>query len=231
MKRSVAVFDIDGTIFRSSLLIELTEVLISLGIFPKATRARYLRSYHDWQNRRGDYETYIRGVIAAFDEAIRGVEEQEFERIAREVATYHGERVYRYTRDLVATLKKKGYYLLAISHSPKYAVETFAKQLGFNKVYGRMLEVDKRGRFTGATMHEELIMDKAAILRRAVEKEELSLKRSYGVGDSESDIPFLETVEHPIAFNPNRNLYLHAKRAGWRIIVERKDVVYDLSRP
>lgn len=229
--RRVAVFDIDGTLFRSSLLVELTEVLITLGLFPRTTRKRYLAAYHEWLDRRGTYEAYLERLIRSFDRAIRGVKEEEFVRIASDVASYHGERLYRYTRELVGELRGRDYYLLAISHSPKYAVEPFAKQLGFHKVYGRMLAVDSRGRFTGETMHEDLIMNKAAILRRAVEKEGLTLRGSYGVGDSESDIAFLSLVTHPIVFNPNRKLYAHARRSGWRVVVERKDVVYELSAP
>ena len=34
MPRKVAVFDVDGTIFRSSLLIQLVERLIADGLFP-----------------------------------------------------------------------------------------------------------------------------------------------------------------------------------------------------
>lgn len=228
MKKRVAVFDIDGTIFRSSLLVELTETLTAMRIFPRSVRLRYLPAYHAWLDRTGTYEAYLERLIRAFDAAIRGVRAEEFISVAREVAAYHAERLYRYTRDLVRTLRSRSYYLLAISHSPKYAVEAFAKQLGFRKVYGRMLEVDKRGRFTGRTLHEELIMDKAAILERAAAKEGLTLRNSFGVGDSESDIPFLKLVTHPIAFNPNRALYTHAKRAGWNIVVERKDVIYEL---
>jgi len=33
-------------------------------------------------------------------------------------------------------------------------------------------------------------------------------------------------VDKPIAFNPNSKLYRYAKRAGWKIVVERKDVIY-----
>jgi phosphoserine phosphatase len=35
-------------------------------------------------------------------------------------------------------------------------------------------------------------------------------------------------VETPICFNPNKKLYEYAKRSGWKIVVERKDVIYDL---
>jgi len=42
------------------------------------------------------------------------------------------------------------------------------------------------------------------------------------------NMPMLEIVDNPICFNPNSKLYRHAKRNGWRVVVERKDVVYQL---
>src|SRR3989344_2935157 len=57
--RRVAVFDIDGTIFRSSLLLELVERLIENGIFPKEARAQFATERDEWLDRKGDYETYI----------------------------------------------------------------------------------------------------------------------------------------------------------------------------
>jgi len=75
---------------------------------------------------------------------------------------------------------------------------------------------------------EHLIANKANILKRAVEREGLTLEGSIGVGDTEGDIPFLEMVETPICFNPNALLYRHAKRLGWQVVVERKDVIYKL---
>lgn len=227
MKR-VAVFDIDGTIFRSSLLIELTEALIQEGLFPTSARKVYARAYRRWLERKGSYEDYIHGVVAAFDRHLKGVSYRKFRSVAAKVVSFHQERVYRYTRDLIRDLRRRGYWLLAISHSPKIAVEPFAKKLGFRKVYGWMYELDQRGRFTGKTLHEDIISDKAKILGRAIEKEGLTLTRSVGVGDTESDIPFLKMVSRPICFNPNEKLYRYAKRAAWEIVVERKDVIYEL---
>ena len=51
---------------------------------------------------------------------------------------------------------------------------------------------------------------------------------SIAVGDSPSDIAMLELVEKPIAFNPTGDLYELALEKKWPIIVERKNVVYDL---
>lgn len=227
-KRKVAIFDIDGTIFRSSLLVEVTDALIQEGLFPGAARRRYAREFRRWSERRGSYHDYIEAVVLAFGHYITKVPPDAFRRVARRATAFHKNRVYRYTRDLLHDLKRRGYFLLAITHSPKMLADMFCKQFGFNKVYGRLLEIDMRGRFTGMSVNKELIDDKAKILMRAVEREELTLAGSVGVGDTEGDISFLSLVAKPVCFNPNAPLYAHAKRAGWTIVVERKDVIYKM---
>ncbi len=236
--KKVAIFDIDGTIFRSSLLIEITEALIQKGIFPAKAKKTYSGAYKIWTERKGPYENYINAVIKEFEKDIKGVRQDQFLKVAKSVVEFNKNRVYRYTRDLIKDLKKKNYYLLAISNSPKEILDEFCKRLGFNKVYGRIYKV-KKGIYTGQVSYLELISDKAKILKRAVQpacakasarqkKEKLTLKDSIGVGDTESDIPFLKLVEKPICFNPNQKLYKYAKRIGWTIVTERKDVIYHL---
>ncbi len=225
--KKVAIFDIDGTIFRSSLLIEITDALIQSGVFPSSARKIYAKSYKNWLDRRDSYDKYIGGVVKSFEKHIKGVKHEKFLAIAKKVVAFHQNRVYRHTRDLIQKLRKKNYYLLAISKSPREIVEEFCKKLGFDKVYGLVYEI-KNEKFTGRTLYWDLMSDKAKILRRAVKKENLTLKKSMGVGDSESDIAFLKLVERPICFNPNSKLYRRAKRSGWSVVIERKDVIYFL---
>ncbi|MBU0476400.1 HAD-IB family phosphatase, partial [Patescibacteria group bacterium] len=224
--KKVAIFDIDGTVFRSSLLIELTDALIQEGIFHSKVNRLYARAYENWLNRKGPYEEYIDAVVKTFRQNIRGVRYNEFSKIAKKVATFHRNRIYRYPRDVIKNLKKKNYYLLAISHSPQKVVKEFCEKMSFDKIYGQIYEIDRQKKFTGRVLYTELISDKGEILKRAVEKEGLTLKGSVGVGDTESDIAFLKMVEKPICFNPNQKLFQYAKRAGWKIVVERKDVIY-----
>jgi HAD superfamily phosphoserine phosphatase-like hydrolase len=226
--KKVAIFDVDGTIFRSSLLIELVDALIEEEIFPARTSREYARAYQRWLDRKDSYDKYIEGVVRSFMRHMKGVTYSDFMRVSKNVTRFHKNRVYRYTRKLVHDLKKKNYFLLAISNSPKETVEGFCRGLGFHKTYGRMYGLDSKKRFTGRFLYEELVINKANVLRRAILKEHLTLKGSVGVGDSEADIPFLKMVDHAICFNPNTKLYLHAKRAGWQVIVERKDMIYFL---
>ena len=227
-KRKVAVFDIDGTIFRSSLLIELMDALIEDGLFPEKVRQLYAEAYANWSDRQGTYEDYINAVVAAYEKYIKGVDHDAYGLAARRVIAGNQERVYRYTRDLVQALKKKGYFLLAISHSPKEIVQHFCEKLGFDKVYGRAHEVDKHNKFTKQTLFLDLISDKAKVLQRVIDKEGLTLEDSIAVGDSEGDITLMKMVQKPICFNPNARLYAQAKRHGWTVVVERKDVIYKM---
>jgi HAD superfamily hydrolase (TIGR01490 family) len=227
-KRGVAAFDIDGTVFRSSLLIELIERLTDKGIFPQEARGAYEEERRKWLDRKGDYAAYINKVVQVFATQLKGAPYEEVKNIAGEVIEEKRDRVYRYTRDLIKDLKQKGYFLLAISHSPKFIADGFGYEAGFDKVYGTFYATGASGNFTGEIEDKELIANKAAILTRAVRKEELTLDGSVAVGDTESDIGMLEMVERPIAFNPNQALYTHAKRRGWPVVVERKDVIYEL---
>lgn len=224
--KKVAIFDVDGTIFRSSMVIELVEALIREDVFSKTAGKEYEKEYKVWFEREGGYETYIAAVVKTFIKNIKGVHYGVFSDITKRVIAEQQKRVYRYTRDLIPQLKKQKYFLLAISQSPKTAVEEFCKNLGFDKVYGRIYEIGPQDLFTGKITDEHLIMNKGAIVFRALEKEGLTLKGSIGVGDTDGDIPFLELVERPICFNPNNTLFKHAKRMGWEVVVERKDVIY-----
>ena len=225
----VAFFDIDGTVFRSSLLIELVEALVRDEIFPAEVQDEYRLAYTAWRNREGTYEEYIEAVVKSFLHHIKGVHYGVFADIGKRVVGIHSKHVYRYTRDLIKSLKEDGYYIVAISQSPKTILDQFCTQYGFDKVYGRMYEIGPQDRFTGAITDVHLIENKATIVKRVFENNpNLTVKDSLAVGDTDGDIPLLEAVEQPICFNPNQALYTHATRMKWDVVIERKDVVYYL---
>lgn len=227
--QKVAFFDVDGTIFRSSLLIELVEHLIAENIFPATVAEVFEVSHRRWLNREGSYEDYINDIIVAFITNIKGVHYRDFANVGRQVVASKSKKVYRYTRDLLDELKQEGYFLIAISQSPKTILDDFCEQYGFDKVYGRVYEIGPQDRFTGVVTDEHLIKNKANIVKRVFDKHsDLTREGSIAIGDSDGDISLLESVERAICFNPNQVLYTHAKLNGWEVVVERKDVIYKL---
>ena len=225
--KPVAFFDVDGTVFRSSLLVELVEQLVQERVFPIEAAEQYEEALTAWRSREGSYEQYITAVIKSFLEHIKGVHYGEFADIGRRVVAVQSKHVYRYTRDLIKRLKKENYYTVAISQSPKTILDEFCNQYGFDKVYGRMYEIGPQDRFTCVVIDEHIIQNKANVVRRVFDKDDtLDQKQSIAVGDTEGDIPLLELVTNPICFNPNKELYTYAKRQQWEVVVERKDVIY-----
>jgi HAD superfamily hydrolase (TIGR01490 family) len=227
--KPVAFFDIDGTVFRSSLLIELVERLIEKEVFPQVAKLGYKKELDNWHVREGSYDDYIQAVVKTFMSNIKGVHYGEFADIGKEVVGEQSKFVYRYTRDLIKKLKSDGYTLIAISQSPKTVLDEFCNMYGFDKVYGRYYEIGPQDRFTGIVVDEHLIQNKANIVKRVFERHsELSPQNSIAVGDTEGDIPLLESVTEPICFNPNQALFNYAKSQKWQVVIERKDVIYHL---
>jgi len=166
MLKKVAIFDIDGTIFRSSLLIELVEVMIERELFNPALRKKYEREQKAWQDRegtsqQGDYQMYLGKVVEVFVENIKGIAYADFQSAVDVVMERHRHRTYRYTRDLVGELKAKGYFLLAISQSPKGILDEFCKQYGFGLENREAVHLTTIGRIAGdrASSHDSFTLN------------------------------------------------------------------------
>lgn len=236
-KVRLAVFDIDGTIFRSSLLIELFNELVRVGVFPPRAQHEVDYSFRQWLDRKGHYNDYLGRLVRTHYRYHRAVAQAAVLPAARRVIAWQKNRVYRYTRDLVGQLRKQGYLLVAISGSPSYIVDLFAKEWGFDAAFGRVLEV-KDGIYTGRIllcgepMPIIANLGKREIVERFIAENGLNvdLRDCIAVGDSEGDLDILEAVGHPIAFNPSRELARLAMRRHWKVIVERKNVAYRLHK-
>ncbi len=78
----------------------------------------------------------------------------------------------------------------------------------------RSAVVDGRytGRLEGPFIYRE---GKAQAVRELADREGIDLAESWGYSDSESDLPMLRTVGHPVAVNPDRRCCAsRARRAG-----------------
>ena len=227
-KSRFAVFDIDGTLIRWQLYHAVVDELAKTGHIPQATYDVIKKERLAWKNRehQESFKEYERAIVHAYEEALPTLSPEAFDELAEKVAHKYREQVYTYTRDLIKTLKRDGYILLAISGSHKELIEHVAPMYGFDDWVGSTYHRDE-GAFTGQSYIAAHY--KADILRDLIKKHKLTTEDSYGVGDSFSDSAFLELVEHPIVFNPNRELLNVAMKHNWRIVLERKNVVYQLD--
>lgn len=228
-KTKVAIFDIDGTIFRKNLHFELINELAWLRIFPPHVRKTLVDLYSKWLTHTGTYEDYRIALIDLYARYIRGCTPEDVARAAESVVPFRERQTYIFAENLIKKLRDENYLLFAISGSPTEIVEAYNRDyLHFDTVMGSVYEIGEDGRYTGAASYEPS-RDKGTAARNLLEEHGLTFKDSYGIGDTESDVKFLELVEHPIAFNPNENLKKVAEERSWRIVVEKKDVIYEID--
>jgi len=227
-KRKLAVFDIDGTIFRKNLHFELINELSWINVFPRKVRDQIVSLYTNWLEHKGTYESYRLGLVDLFETHIKGCKKEDVLRASEMVISFHKDRTYIFAEKLIRKLREENYHIIAISGSPIEIVEEYNKKhLNFDKVFGSVYETEGDV-YTGKYV-DEPIKNKGEVVKKYSQENGFSLEGSYGIGDTESDASFLDLVEYPIAFNPNENLREIAKEKGWRIVVEKKDVIYEMS--
>lgn len=227
-KNKIAIFDIDGTIFRKNLAFELINELAWLKVFKKTVRDELVKHYTNWLDHKGVYEDYRKALVGLYAQNIKGCKKEDVLRASQIVVPFFKDRKYVFTSQLIEKLRKNNYTIIAISGSPQEIVEEYNKHLKFDAVFGAVYELDKNDVYTGAAIFEPPKY-KDQVVRQYVSENGLTLVDSYGIGDTESDAKVLEVVANPIAFNPNYNLKKIAEEKGWRIVVEKKDVIYEIS--
>ena len=227
-KRRFAVFDIDGTLIRWQLFHAIVHHLGKRGYIPEAAHARIRAARAEWKRRTTDHGFGASEMVLVqeYIAALKNIEQADYDAIVQEVFDEYKDQTFTYTRDLIAKLKTEGYMLLAISGSQFEIIEKLAQHFGFDAAVGATLEqID--GKYSGVI--DTPIFDKAAVLKRLIDEHDLTTDGSYAVGDSKSDVPMLEMVENPVAFNPDKEFFEIAKSHDWKIVVERKNMVYGLA--
>ncbi|MGH7157618.1 MAG: HAD family hydrolase [Candidatus Saccharimonadales bacterium] len=229
MSRPFAVFDIDGTIIRWQLFHAITDALAKDKALPPRLYAQIQQARQRWKTRTHEesFKEYEHQLVDNFKTVLKGMDVAAHKRASQAVFEEYKDQVYRYTRGLITELKAKGYVLFAISGSPTDVVEPFASYYGVDDFVSTRY-MSSGSTYTGES--EVFLGRKDQALDMLVKKHGLNYKDSIAVGDSEGDIAMLGAVENPIAFNPSKILLAEAKAKGWKIVVERKNVIYELSK-
>ena len=225
--KRLAVFDIDGTLFRWQLYYEIVLQLVEQGAFDERDTQAIRSSFHAWQSRNQPFHDFEKISIAAFAALLPKLGLKQFELTVDKVLSESSHKVYSYTRALAAELKDQGYFLLAISGSMQEIAEPFSKLYGFDDCIGWLYE-RKNGKFTGES-ERRTVGKKHLYIQDYVENHGFSLKGSVMIGDSAGDTTMLELADRPIAFNPNDELLDIALERGWEIVIERKNIAYNLK--
>ena len=208
-KNVAAFFDIDGTIYRDSLLIEHFKMLVQ-------------------------YDDYLDELVQTYMEALKNFSKEDMDFIAKRVMELKGDKVYRYTRERLKYHKERNHKVIIISGSPDFLVSKMAERYGVKDYKASIYEVNENGIFTGKVTPMWDAKSKQKAIADFCKMYEIDLTKSYAYGDTTGDLTMFKNVGNAIAINPAKKLLQKIKRdkelkEKVMIVVERKDVIYKLK--
>jgi HAD superfamily hydrolase (TIGR01490 family) len=127
-------------------------------------------------------------------------------------------RVYPRVLELAHAHQEAGRRTYICTAASQEMADLLARALNFDGAVGTAFEVVDgvyTGRLAGPFTYRE---GKAAALRELAAREGIDLGASYAYSDSESDLPMLSAVGHPVAVNPDAALLRVARERGWEVM-------------
>jgi len=213
-----ATFDLDGTIFKMTVLEAYTEWLSQQTVFdpmpPEITAAK-----QEWKNDNTEqkYNTHLGQLVRFFIEQVPGKPVSQLSEAARIVSNQQRHRRWNVTTTLIEKLRPT-HNLISISLMPEWLMGPFTDDLGFVALMGSTY-VAREGLFTD----EAHSIDKATEYIAARNGD--SSKLDIHMGDTVGDSSLFALALRPILFNPSWTLYQQMEDERPTVVTSHKDVI------
>jgi putative phosphoserine phosphatase/1-acylglycerol-3-phosphate O-acyltransferase len=207
-----AFFDLDGTLIAGySANVFYQEFIRRLQMSP-AEIARSVAVGIDTTVRGTDVTRLVQIAAGSF----RGRSEDELVELGERLFVQRiAGMVYPDARQIVRAHQRMGHTVALASSATRYQVAPLATDLDIEHLLTTAIEVVD-GVFTGALGGKVLWgPEKARAVRDFARAREIDLKRSYGYGNGDEDMYFLDAVGAPRALNPQSGLRKVAADRGW----------------
>ena len=215
--REAAFFDLDKTIIAKSSVLAFGRPLYREGLLSRRTIVKSLYAQVVFMLVGADEEKMekLRVAMAAMT---RGWNRDHVASIVRETLTEVIEPIiFAEAVELFDDHHAAGREVVIVSSSPLEVVEPLAEFLGADRSIATRPEVNAEGDYTGELEFYAYGPTKAVAIRELADKEGVDLDACYAYSDSITDLPMLETVGHPVAVNPDRELAKIAREREWEV--------------
>ncbi|MDO9408526.1 HAD family phosphatase [Patulibacter sp.] len=215
--RAAVFFDLDKTLVAGSSGFYWARAAAATGLISRRRLAA-----DGWANVRfrlsGSTDESTRAVWERAGAFIAGKRVRDFERLSPRVLAGLLPRLYPQMLAIAWQHQDEGRPVYIVTASTQETADMVAHVVAFDGGIGAPLEqVDGRytGRLAGPMTYREGKVEAIAALAAA---EGYDLAASWAYSDSESDLPMLRAVGHPVAVNPDRELARVAREEGWEVI-------------
>lgn len=213
-----ATFDLDGTVFKMTVLEAYTDWLSQQSVFdPMPSEITAAKQAWKNENTEQNYTAHLGQLVRFFIEQVPGKSVSQLGEAASIVAKQQRHRRWNVTTAIVEKLRPT-HNVISISLMPEWLMEPFTEDLGFVALMGSTY-VAREGLFT----------DEAHSINKAEEYANArngdTSKLDIHMGDTVGDSPLFALAHRPILFNPSWTLYRQLEDENLTVITSHKDVV------
>jgi HAD superfamily hydrolase (TIGR01490 family) len=215
--RGAAFFDLDRTLMAGSSAFQFGRAAYKAGLVTRRQLAT-----DAWENvlfrLRGSTDAGTDALRERIGRMLEGVRVRELQRLAPDVLAGVLPRLYPQMLEIAYEHQDAGRPIFICTAASQEMAELMAIVLTFDGAVGSVSEVvdgHYTGRAGGPFTYRE---GKAEAIRDLAERERIDLAESWGYSDSESDLPMLRLVGHPVAVNPDNKLSRVARLEGWEVL-------------
>jgi HAD superfamily hydrolase (TIGR01490 family) len=212
-----AFFDLDKTLIEGSSALHFARAAYRTGMLSRRQLAR-----DAWANARfrlrGSTDEGTEELKQRVLDAIAGQRTVDLARLGPHVLAGVLPVVYQEVLDEAYAHQDAGRPVYIVTAASQELADVLAQVLVLDGGIGMRAEVRDgvyTGRADGPFTYRE---GKAEAIRQLAAREGIDLAESYAYSDSESDLPMLRVVGHPVAVNPDPALLRIARQEGWRIM-------------
>jgi HAD superfamily hydrolase (TIGR01490 family) len=216
-EKGAAFFDLDRTLMAGSSAFQFGRAAYRAGLVTRRQLAT-----DAWKNvlfrLRGSTDSGADALRERIGRMLEGVRVRELQRLAPDVLAGVLPRLYPQMLEIAYEHQDAGRPIFICTAAAQEMAELMAIVLTFDGAVGSVSEVvdgHYTGRAGGPFTYRE---GKAEAIRDLAEREGIDLAESWAYSDSESDLPMLRLVGHPVAVNPDAELGRVARMEGWELL-------------
>jgi HAD superfamily hydrolase (TIGR01490 family) len=217
VKSEAAFFDLDKTIIAKSSVLAFgrpfyREGLLSRGAIVKSIYAQivFMLVGADEAKMEKLRESMLALTLGWSQEHIASIVRETLDEVISPI-------VFAEALELFDEHHAAGRKVVIVSSAPAEVVGPLGEFLGADQVIATRARIDDEGLYTGELEFYAYGPYKAEAIRALAAVEDIDLAGSYAYSDSITDVPMLETVGHPVAVNPDRDLERHAREHEWDV--------------
>jgi len=212
-----AFFDLDRTLMAGSSAYQFGRAAFKAGLINRRRLAA--DTVENLRFRlRGSTDEATDAIKDRIFAMLEGVRVRDMQRLAPDVLAGVLPRLYPRMLAIAYEHQDAGRPVFICTAASQEMAELMATVLTLDGAVGTMFEA-RDGQYTGRGGGPFNYREgKAQAIRELAARENIDLSASWAYSDSESDLPMLRAVGHPVAVNPDAELARVARDEGWEIM-------------